>query len=403
MATAFAVPIGSSSSDAAVPVGMGSGSNSSSFESSTLKRKDHPSDSNSNNSSSKKEIEGPSSGISGAKKGGGGGNGSGDTAARKRHREMSYEEAVQKYNNLKKENMELQAHYNDVTHRTTEVQKQRLAMERLMTSKFVEMGDSDDKDQSAELADILKQYTDIYADYGKCRQREVSFHLNQIEKLIVPTRTTKMLLWTLQQEKSFFLTSKSPLFEMLSRDLEITPEQSEKIQERRERVLELLSQLKESLGLLEQLKDLIEKKHMCYDAVCGRVQEAGTPRQNVRFLLWLAKNYKILGKHIPPNYPSRESNRASASSRAATVAASAAAMTKTTETETEIEAGRGGVSNTDCQAISVTNALSYMANPTLQELVPTFVPEGASTSEASSSSSSSASYMGSRSDAETKP
>ena len=25
----------------------------------------------------------------------------------------------------------------------------------------------------AELAEILKQYTDLYADYGKCRQREV--------------------------------------------------------------------------------------------------------------------------------------------------------------------------------------------------------------------------------------
>jgi hypothetical protein len=57
--------------------------------------------------------------------------------------------------------------------------------------------------------------------------------LNQLEKLLCPTKTTKLSLWALQQDKSFFQKSKSPMFNILSKELELTPEQTEKIQERR--------------------------------------------------------------------------------------------------------------------------------------------------------------------------
>lgn len=61
----------------------------------------------------------------------------------------------------------------------------------------------------------------------------MAFHVNQLEKLIVPTKTTKMCLFALQQDKSFYQKSKSPVYDMLSQELEITPEQTERIQERR--------------------------------------------------------------------------------------------------------------------------------------------------------------------------
>jgi hypothetical protein len=54
-----------------------------------------------------------------------------------------------------------------------------------------------------------------------------------LEKLILPTRTTKLSLWALQQDKSFFQKSKSPMFDLLSKELELTAEQTERIQERR--------------------------------------------------------------------------------------------------------------------------------------------------------------------------
>jgi len=90
---------------------------------------------------------------------------------RKRERE-SIEDIEARVKELKSENADLQAHYMNVTQRTTEVQKQRVAMERLMVAKLNQMNERGESDQS-ELATIVKQYTDIYADYGKCRQREV--------------------------------------------------------------------------------------------------------------------------------------------------------------------------------------------------------------------------------------
>jgi hypothetical protein len=150
---------------------------------------------------------------------------------KKRSRE-SVEDLESRVNELKAENADLHAHLLNVTQRTTEVHKQRVSMERLMAVKLAELGDRSDTDQS-ELAAIVKQYTDIYADYGKCRQREIAFHLQQLEKLIVPTKTTKMCLWTLQQDKSFYQRHKSPMYDMLAKELEIAPEQTEKIQERR--------------------------------------------------------------------------------------------------------------------------------------------------------------------------
>mmetsp|Transcript_79746 Transcript_79746/g.156388 ORF Transcript_79746/g.156388 Transcript_79746/m.156388 type:complete len:416 (+) Transcript_79746:48-1295(+) len=216
---------------------------------------------------------------------------------KKRQRE-SIEDIEARVNELRSENADLQAHLMNVTQRTTEVQKQRMAMEKLMVSKLAEINSDEDCDQS-ELSKVVKQYTDIYADYGKCRQREVSFHLNQLEKLLCPTKTTKLSLWALQQDKSFFQTSKSPMFEILSKELELTPEQTEKIQERREKTQHLLGQLKESLSLIGTLKTAIEKKHACYDGICGRVQEAATPKQTVLFLRWISAHAEELAKHIP--------------------------------------------------------------------------------------------------------
>lgn len=94
------------------------------------------------------------------------------TIGKKRQRE-SVEDIEARVNELRSENADLQAHLMNVTQRTTEVQKQRIAMEKLMVAKLTEIGDREDADQS-ELAKVVKQYTDIYADYGKCRQREVN-------------------------------------------------------------------------------------------------------------------------------------------------------------------------------------------------------------------------------------
>lgn len=88
--------------------------------------------------------------------------------SRKRSRE-SLDDLESKVKELQAENADLHAHLLNVTQRTTEVQRQRMEMERLMIAKLATLDDSNQE----ELAEIVKRYTDIYADYGKCRQREV--------------------------------------------------------------------------------------------------------------------------------------------------------------------------------------------------------------------------------------
>jgi hypothetical protein len=82
------------------------------------------------------------------------------------------EDIERRVQELKAENADLQSHLLTVNQRTNEVYKQRTTMEKLMALKVAELGDNPNSDQS-ELSQIVKKYTDIYADYGKCRQREV--------------------------------------------------------------------------------------------------------------------------------------------------------------------------------------------------------------------------------------
>ena len=90
--------------------------------------------------------------------------------SRKRQRQRM-EEMEKKIATLKKENEELQAYLQNVTQRTTEVQKQRLDMERIMSAKLCDM--STMSESGSELEDVLRKFVDLYADYGIYRQKEV--------------------------------------------------------------------------------------------------------------------------------------------------------------------------------------------------------------------------------------
>lgn len=85
---------------------------------------------------------------------------------------LKQQETEKRIAELRAENFELQAHLENVTQRTTEVQRQRLDMERIMADKLrqlVEMNESNNQ----ELEEILRKFVDLYADYGGYRQKEV--------------------------------------------------------------------------------------------------------------------------------------------------------------------------------------------------------------------------------------
>ena len=159
---------------------------------------------------------------------------------RKRQR-ARMEEMEQRVKELTTENRELYAHVLNVYQRTTEVQRQKMEMEKIMADKVVDMNrntfanarpaGSSSSEEGLEV--LVTRFTDLYADYGACRQREIQFHVDQLEKLLLPTRTTKMCLWTLQQDNNFFVPKSSPLFKMLSKELDLLPEQASQIQNHR--------------------------------------------------------------------------------------------------------------------------------------------------------------------------
>lgn len=51
--------------------------------------------------------------------------------------------------------------------------------------------------------------------------------------------------------------------------------------------------------LIKTLKSSIEKKHILFDRACGSIMKEATPRQNVKFLLWITRNAEQLSKVIP--------------------------------------------------------------------------------------------------------
>ena len=146
---------------------------------------------------------------------------------KKRQRER-VEDLEAKVSSLLKENSELRSHLTDISARSIDMERQKSDMLKFM-AEMVGQGDSG----SPQLSDMVKRYGELFAEYGASRQKEMDFHLNQLKNLLLPTPTTKMCLWTLQQDKSFYHSSKSPLWGILSAEIGFTTEQTLKIQSHR--------------------------------------------------------------------------------------------------------------------------------------------------------------------------
>ncbi|CAE7689221.1 unnamed protein product, partial [Symbiodinium microadriaticum] len=55
----------------------------------------------------------------------------------------------------------------------------------------------------------------------------VAFHIAQLEKLLLPTQTMKLEIWTMQQDLDICESAgQSPMLDILSKELELTSEQT---------------------------------------------------------------------------------------------------------------------------------------------------------------------------------
>ena len=223
-------------------------------------------------------------------------------AHRKRKRPR-VDECEAKLAALRDENRLLKRHLDNVLKKTQSFDTERALAERKMREMILQSGQDGHGVQGVhdqELRQLLTRFTEMYSDYGKTRQQELKFHLQQLKKLATPTTFTKMSLWTLGQNDQFFHNPKrNSLGAILMKELQISPAQAKKIVERRDRVHSLSTNIKEALDLLEKLRKLCEGKQRVFHDRMSKVQDVLSPIQVVKLLTWVDDNSQVLEQVCP--------------------------------------------------------------------------------------------------------
>lgn len=235
----------------------------------------------------------------------------------KRKRKATMPESEEKLQQLKAENEMLRRQWDRRMNKEAQFEEERKKSEKKLKDflKYCNETNKDDDLKSdpsydgdlsrqEEAKAILNQFSEMYSDYGQYRQEELIFHLNQLETLAAPTAFTKMSLWTLGQNKSFYTHPKhNPIAGILQQELDITPTQARKIFAHRERIQKLISNMKEVPKLISELKTLCQKKQRLFHDRMTKCQQILTPEQVVKLLVWVDENSSTL-EHICPGWGS---------------------------------------------------------------------------------------------------
>lgn len=145
---------------------------------------------------------------------------------RKREHILGVEERCRQ---LERENMELrgQLKAGKEAMKLEEKEKNRVCEE---LEQMIQRGASE-----KELAEKIDNFKEQYSDYGHGRRSALSYHLHQIERLLLPTQVTKMCIWALRQDDSFWQDEEdeTSLPVILAKELGLSEEQKKKIQQQR--------------------------------------------------------------------------------------------------------------------------------------------------------------------------
>jgi hypothetical protein len=214
---------------------------------------------------------------------------------------------------LKAENASLKRHLDTSSKKHVRVKEEKLKaidtmelmVKKLRSNPAGEVGVGYDT-TPAGLYKFIKSYTDMYSDYGTSRSDELEFHLAQLSRLVMPTTTTKMGLWTLEQDDKFFNNiQKGSLAGILARELMISAAQMKKIIEHRGKIRSITKSLKRTLELLGQLKTLSLKKHATFKDRMEKCTKILEPVQVLKLLLWVQKHEGEL-KDLCPGWGSEQ-------------------------------------------------------------------------------------------------
>ncbi|KAG6950004.1 hypothetical protein JG688_00014373 [Phytophthora aleatoria] len=202
---------------------------------------------------------------------------------RKREHILGVEERCRQ---LERENMELrgQLKAGKEAIRQEEKEKNRVCEE---LEKMIQRGASE-----KELAEKIDNFKEQYSDYGHGRRSALSYHLHQIERLLLPTQVTKMCIWALRQDDSFWQDEEdeTSLPVILAKELGLSEDQKKKIQQQRGSISLICENLKSALGLLAELKTEVTNKNSTLDMEMDKLQNILSPTQRAKFIVWVTNN-----------------------------------------------------------------------------------------------------------------
>lgn len=217
---------------------------------------------------------------------------------RKREHILGVEERCRQ---LERENMELrgQLKAGKEAIRQEEQEKNRVCEE---LEHMIQRGASE-----KELAEKIDNFKEQYSDYGHGRRSALNYHMHQIERLLLPTQVTKMCIWALRQDDTFWQDEEdeTSLPVILAKELGLSEEQKKKIQQQRYATMIAVSvhgascltwlflccrgsislicdNLKSALALLSSLKTEVTNKNSTLDTEMDQLQNILTPTQRAK-------------------------------------------------------------------------------------------------------------------------
>jgi hypothetical protein len=96
----------------------------------------------------------------------------------KRRKKPRLNECETKLAELRAENEMLKRHLDNISNKTAKLEQERVEVEKTMKRMF-DVGAPD-----GEIDQLLKNYSDMYSDYGVKRDQELSFHLEQLRRYV---------------------------------------------------------------------------------------------------------------------------------------------------------------------------------------------------------------------------
>jgi hypothetical protein len=153
------------------------------------------------------------------------------------------------------------------------------------------------KDNSEdELKGLLMSYVVRYSDCSEDHSQSVDNHMVQIQRLLAPTKVTKLCLWALNQDEEFYKPVLSPnesLFQIMSDAIEATLDQTEEFKAYRQNARTLNKGLRLTDRECDDLRQRLKRKNRALAEEMHELQDILSLKQFAKFILWANRNQSL--------------------------------------------------------------------------------------------------------------